>query len=189
MIRRIFALAFTIVLLAGCSSGPGTPMPGPGSDPSGSPSPSALGLVDGQGWIVQGANDYVDGSTPVCSDEDVLTNPAPEYFGLYLEQGPGIPDDWKPGDPYQVNADGILLSFDTGKYDAQRFDGDDSTGIGTGWQTSGTFTFQRDAQGVITGGQGTGKTVINHENGDVEHLSDSMTFTVAVAVEPPWCNL
>ena len=159
----------------------------PGPDPSGSPSPSALGNVEGQGWIVQGQNDYVDGSTPVCSDEDVLTNPSPEFFGLYLEQGPGMPDDWQPGDPYQVNADGILLSFDTGKYDAQRFDGDDSTGIGTSWQTSGTFTFDRDAQGVITGGQGTGKTELVHENGDIEHLSDTMSFTVQVAPEPSWC--
>ena len=164
-------------------------MPGPDDDPSSTPSPSAMGLLDGQGWIVEGQNDYVDGSTVVCSDEDVLTNPAPEYFALYLEQGPGLPDDWMPGDAYQVNADGILLSFDTGRYDAQRFDGNDSTGIGTSWQTSGTFTFDRDAQGVITGGHGTGKTQIIHKDGDVEHPSDTMSFTVRVAVEPPWCNI
>jgi hypothetical protein len=164
-------------------------MPGPDDDPSASPSPSALGNVEGQGWIVHGQNDYVDGSSKVCSDEDLLTNPAPEFFGLYLEQGPGMPDDWNPDDMYQVNADGILLSFDIGEYDAYRFDGNDSTGIGTGWETAGTFTFDRDAQGVITGGHGTGKTRIVHESGDIERLSDTMSFTVVVAPEPPWCDI
>lgn len=183
MNRRLLALAFPVVLLAACSSGPGVPTPDPSS------SPSSLGLGDGQGWIVHGQNDYVDGSTTVCSDEDVLTHPEPEYFALYLEQGPGLPDDWEPGDAYQVSSDGILLSFDTGEYEASRFDGDDSTGIGTVWETFGTFTFDRDAQGVITGGHGTGETRIIRESGDVEHPSDTMSFTVTVAPEPPWCDI
>jgi hypothetical protein len=185
MNRRLLALAVPALLLAGCSSDPGALVPGP------SPSPSPFGLAEGEGWVVHGQNDYVDGSSTVCSYEDLLTNPDidPEFFGLYLEQGPGLPDDWMPGDVYQVSADGILLNFATGEYEASRFDGDDSTGIGSLWDSSGTFTFDRDAQGVITGGHGTGKTQIIHESGDVERPSDTMTFTVTVAPQPPWCTI
>ena len=185
--RRFLALALPAILLAGCSSGSGVPMPGP--DPTASPSANAPGVVDGPGWRVQAQNDYVDASGPVCSDEDILTNPDSEFPGVYLEQGPGMPDDWKPGDPYQVNSDGILLEFDTGKYSAGRFDGDVSTGIGSVWETFGTFTFERDAQGVITGGSGSGPTRYISVDGDTERSTDTMTFTVTVTPDPPWCAL
>lgn len=184
---RWLLLAPLAVLLASCTTGPG-PMPVP--DPPGpTPAPGGLTPGAGQSWLVQGHNDYVDGSSPVCADEDILTAEAPEFFGLYLEQGPGLPDDWKPGDEYQVSADGILLEFDTGRYSANRFDGDDFAGIGTAWETFGDFEYTRDAQGVISGGSGTGQTRVLHENGDVENLADTMTFTVVVADEPTWCTI
>jgi hypothetical protein len=148
-----------------------------------------VGFDGDRGWRVEASNGYLTASAPVCSDEDILTAENPEFFGLYLEAGPGMPDDWKPGDPYQVDSNGILLEFDTGRYRASRFDGDVQAGIGTSWETFGTFEFQRDAQGVITGGSGSGETRIMHENGDVENLDDAMTFTVTVADEPTWCNL
>ncbi len=125
----------------------------------------------------------------MCADEDLLSNPDSEFPGIYLEQGPGMPDDWKPGDLYQVSSDGMLIDFGAGTYNASRFDGDDSMGIGTAWETFGRVTIDRDAQGVITGGSGTGKTRILHENGDVENLTDSMTFTVSIIDEPTWCTI
>jgi hypothetical protein len=185
--------ALVLVTAAGCTTGPVVPMPAPSGsispEPGPGPGPGELIPGDGESWLVHGQNDYVDGSIPVCSDDDVLTAAQPEFFGLYLEQGPGMPDDWRPGDAYQVNGDGILLEFDTGDYTASRFDGDDYSGIGTAWETFGTFTYTRDAQGVISGGSGTGETRILHENGDVENLADTMTFTVVVADEPTWCAI
>lgn len=185
MLRSSLALVAIALLLTACSAGPDDPMP----LPSDSASPSAVGLGGDRGWLVEAQNDYLTTSSPVCSDEDILTAEDPEYFSLYLEVSGGMPDDWKPGDVYQVDNNGILLEFDTGKYTASRFDGDLNTGIGTAWETFGRFTFERDAQGVMTGGSGTGTTRIIHENGDVERLADAMTFTVAVADEPSWCNL
>ena len=191
----VLLLVLPSVVLAGCAAGPVTAPPGStGAPESATPTPGAApsepgGLAPGESWLVQGANDYVDGSSPVCADEDLLTNPDAEFLSIYLEQGPGMPDDWKPGDPYQVSSDGILIDFAAGTYNASRFDGDDSTGIGTAWETFGQVTIDRDAQGVITGGSGTGKTRILRENGDVEKLTDSMTFTVSIIDEPTWCTI
>jgi hypothetical protein len=156
--------------------------------PTDTPSPGAIQPAD-RGWLVEGHIDYLDASSPVCSDEDLLTAARPEFFGLYLERSGGPPDDWTPDVQYQVDNNGILLDFGTLKYQGSRFDGDLTAGIGTKWETFGTFTFERDAQGVITGGRGTGKTTLLHESGDVEHLSDAMTFTVSVSDEPTWCNI
>lgn len=181
MFRASIAIAPLIVLLTACGVGPSMPVPE-------SPSPSA-GPQSDQGWLVTGQNDYLNASMPVCSDEELLTAEQPEFFGAYLEEGPGMPDDWQPGDVYNVDANGILLEFDTGKYSVSRFDGVIGTDIGTFWETFGTFTFERDGTGVISGGSGTGKTRIIHEDGDVENLPDTMTFSVAVSEEPTWCNI
>lgn len=191
----LLILALASMLLVGCTAGPAAPpSSSTAATESASPTPGAggsepAGLAPGESWLVQGANAYVDGTSPVCADEDLLSNPDSEFPGVYLEQGPGMPDSWKPGDEYQVNGDGILLDFGSGDYSGSRFDGDDFTGIGTAWETFGTFTFERDDEGVITGGSGTGKTRILHENGDVENLTDSMTFTVSIVDEPTWCTI
>lgn len=183
MVRFALTLVPVALLLAACS--PVGPMP----VPTDSTSPTVVGFDGDRGWRVEASNGYLTASSPVCSDENILTTENPEFFSLYLEAGPGMPDDWKPGDTYQVDNNGILLEFDSGKYSASRFDGDVQAGIGTYWETFGTFEFERDAQGVITGGSGSGATRIMHENGDTEKLDDAMSFTVTVADEPTWCNL
>jgi hypothetical protein len=192
VVRVIVALvAIPAAVLVGCAPNPTAP-PGQNSQDDSAPVPADPGagdLEDGEAWMVKGANDYLDGSSPVCADEDTLTNPNSEFGGVYLEEGPGMPDSWKPGDEYEANGNGISLYFEIGKYDSQRFDGDISTGRGTSWETNGTFTFERDADGVISGGSGTGKTTVIHDNGDVEHLTDSMTFAVTVVDAPRWCSI
>lgn len=166
----------------------------PGPDPTASPSangpglPDDPGVVDGQGWRVQAQNDYIDAFEHVCFAEDTLTNPDPEFFGIALSPG-GTPDDWNPDEQTTYDQNNIVLQFDTGRYSAGRFDGDVSTGIGSVWETFGTFTFERDAQGVITGGSGSGPTRYISVDGDSERSTDTMTFTVTVTPDPPWCAL
>ncbi len=180
------------LLLAACSPGPQVPMPGP--DPTASPSANAPGsadgpgVVDGQGWRVQAQNDFIDAFEHICSVDDTLTNPDSEFAGITLSPG-GTPDDWNPDEPTTYDQNNIVLEFDTGKYSASRFDGDASAGIGSYWETFGTFTFDRDAQGVITGGSGSGPTRYISVDGDTERSTDTMTFTVTVTPDPPWCAL
>lgn len=176
---RPLALVPLALLLAACS--PSVPMP----TPTDTPSPSAFGQQAGLDWLVVATNGYLEASGSVCAWEDILTAPDPEFFGLYLERDP---DSVTLEGTERVDNNGIHLQFDNGRYTASRFDGDIYVGIGTYWETSGTLTFERDAQGVIIGGGGTGQTRIIHESGDVERLPDTMTFTVSQFDEQTWCD-
>lgn len=175
-----------VLLLTACRPQSTTNMPMP--DPSESPSASVIGEADDRGWIVEAENGYLTASSRVCSDEDLLTSAESEFPAIYLEEGGGPPDDWVPSEQFEVDSNGILLDFGAGEYDASRFDG--ANGIGTAWETlNGTLSVDRDAQGVITGGTGTGETRILHANGDSERIVDVVTFTVTVADEPAWCDI
>ena len=187
-----------VVFLAACSAGPSAnaPVPDPSDTPSGSPvvpepvspPPTATNAAEKQSWLVQGENSYLSGTGRYCSWDESLTAENPEYPAIGFTVLGGPPDDWNGTDMFDDSSPSVGLNLVTRKYTASRFDGDLATGLGTSWDTKGTFTFERNAAGVVTGGRGTGTTKIILPSGDVERPSDVITFTVTPIEEMDWCN-
>jgi len=198
MIRLISPIiaGAAVLLLAACSAGPSlnAPVPDPADTPSGSPtlapaaspSPTSTSVAEKQGWFVEGQNSYLSGSAHYCSWDDRLTTVNTEYPGFGFSVLGSPPDDWNGTDIWDDSSASVGLNIATRKYTAQRYDGE--AGYGTSWFTNGTFTFDRNAEGVITGGRGTGKTKIGLPGGDVQRTDDVMTFTVKGIDEAEWCN-
>lgn len=167
----------------------GSPSPSGGPEEP-SPDPSARPAEEGQGWLVRAENAYLTASTRICSFEQVLTAAELDDATIYLDVSGGLPDDWTPEQPYQVDNNGVSLNLLGGTYFAKRFDGDLTTGIGDVWETANApLEVRRDAFGVVSGGSGSGTTTFISRNGDVSSSTDRLTFTVERIPDPPWCDI
>lgn len=178
----LLALTSCAVLPPGAS-----PMP----VPSGTSSPGALGATeipadDVHGWLVSVTNNYMTATARLCAIDTIWTEPDSEYAGIYAERNGGMPDGFGNA-VYEVDPHGIRLAFNSKRYFMGYTEG--TAGIGTSYEFQGTFTFERDANGVPTHGSGTGTGRIIHPSGDVDNgVTDSMSFTLSPIPEPDWCG-
>lgn len=191
MLARIALPASLGILLALSSCAVLPPSASTMPVPSSTSSPDAVGATeipadDVHGWLVSVTNNYMTATARLCAIDSIWTEPDSEYAGIYTERNGGMPDGLG-NSAYEVDPHGIRLEFNTKRYFMGYMEG--AAGIGTAYDFQGTFTFERDANGVPTHGSGAGTGKVIHPSGDVDNgVTDSMSFTLSPIPEPDWCS-
>lgn len=186
-------LCAVLVATTACTS-PATdatsmPVPDPSASASGAVSAGDDEATPDEpiGWLVEGQTTFVTASARICADEDRLLEDS-DFPSILLEANGGPADDWDGVSTYEIDENSITLDFGEGRWYADRFDG--ANGKGDSWQTpNGSLTVIRDANGVVTGGSGTGQGEAIYANGDGARFDDTVTFTVTVMEQPAWCTV